>query len=347
MKRKVHILLLLLLLYFCNPCESVIIMSSMFNIYTCTEEDLTSIYDVGLVSAARIIELRERVIRNEIPLLTVEDLAQIRLNRESWQQLIDKGKLSIEFQTAKVKMPLVAGIGTPTHAQPLLMEAVEVDMTPPHVPITPNLGNPNLDHDTEIRAYLQLLGKSQLETNNAIKALSKKNVKMTENQNKLWTDFESVCKNQDSMLSSIDAKIELVEAYLIGSSLTFQKEINTFANDTAASVSDLRGNLTDLMQKVDENKSKSDHDVRSVIERLDKFDFEMSRIADNLNNTQSEVTMLRSSVPPPNYQPSTPSKTALNFPSLAPSYPGLNLPPDMSTNLRLNLPTITSIIRVQ
>ena len=64
------------------------------------------------------------------------------------------------------------------------MEAVEVnkvDMTPPHVPITPNLGNPNLDHDTEIRAYLQLLGKSQVETNNAIKTLSKENVKMTEN----------------------------------------------------------------------------------------------------------------------------------------------------------------------
>ena len=51
-------------------------MSDMFNIYTCTEEDLTSIYDVGPASAARIIELREKVIRNEIPLLTVEDLAQ-------------------------------------------------------------------------------------------------------------------------------------------------------------------------------------------------------------------------------------------------------------------------------
>ena len=58
---------------------------------------------------------------------------------------------------------------------------------------------------------------------------------MTENQNKLWTGFESVCKNQDSMLSSIDTKIELVEANLIGSSLTFQKEIKTFANDTTTS----------------------------------------------------------------------------------------------------------------
>ena len=144
---SVYILLLLLLLYFCNPYENIVIMSDMFNIYTCTEEYLTSMYDVGPVSAARIIELRERVIRNEIPLLTVEDLAQIRLNRESWQQLIVENKFSIEFQTAKVKISLVAGIGTPTHAQPLLMEAVELDMTPPHVPITPNLRNPNLDHD--------------------------------------------------------------------------------------------------------------------------------------------------------------------------------------------------------
>ena len=322
--------------------KNIVIMSDMFNIYTCTEEDLTSIYDVGPASAARIIELRERVIRNEIPLLTVEDLAQIRLNRESWQQLIDENKLSIEFQTAKVKVPLVAGIGTPTQAQPPLMEAVEVDMTPPHVPITPNLGNPNLDHDTEIKAYLQLLGKSQLETNNAIKTLSKENVKMTENQNKLWAGFESVCKNQDSMLSSIDTKIELVEANLIGSSLTFQKEIKTFVNDTVTSISDLRGNLTDLIQKVDENKIKSNHDIGSVIERLDKFDFEMSRIADTLNNTQGEVTMLRSSVPPPNFQPTTPSKTAFNFPSHTPNYPGLSLPPVMSSNFGLNLPTITS-----
>ena len=165
---------------------------------------------------------------------------------------------------------------------------------------------------------------------------------MAENQNKLWTDFESVCKNQDSMLSSIDTKIELVEANLIGSSLAFQKEIKTFAKDTATSISDLRGNLTDLIQKVDENKIKSDHDIGSVIERLDKFDFEMSRIADNLNNTQGEVTMLRNSVPPPNFQPTTPSKTAFNFPSLTPNYPGLSLPPVMSSNLGLNLPTIKS-----
>ena len=49
------------------------------------------------------------------------------------------------------------------------------------------------------------------------------------------------------------------------------------------------------------NKIKPNHDIGSVIERLDKFDFEMSRIAD----TQGEVTMLRSSVPPPNFQPTT------------------------------------------
>ena len=144
------------------------------------------------------------------------------------------------------------------------------------------------------------------------------------------------------MLSSIDTKIELVEANLIGSSLTFQKEIKKFANDTATSISDLRGNLIDLIQKVDENKIKSNHDIGSVIERLDKFDFEMSRIADTLNNTQGEVTKLRSSVPPPNFQPTTPSKTAFNFPSHTPNYPGLSLPPVMSSNFGLNLPTITS-----
>ena len=144
------------------------------------------------------------------------------------------------------------------------------------------------------------------------------------------------------MLSSIDTKIELVEANLIGSSLTFQKEIKKFANDTATSISDLRGNLTDLIQKVDENKIKSNHDIGSVIERLDKFDFEMSRIADTLNNTQGEVTKLRSSVPPPNFQPTTPSKTAFNFPSHTPNYPGLSLPPVMSSNFGLNLPTIIS-----
>ena len=68
----------------------------------------------------------------------------------------------------------------------------------------------------------------------------------------------------------------------------------------------------------------------------------MSRIASNLNNTQDEVTMLHSSVPPPNYQPNTPSKTAFNFPPIVPSYPGLSLPPVMSSNIGLNLPTTTS-----
>ena len=133
-----------------------------------------------------------------------------------------------------------------------------------------------------------------------------------------------------------------IEANLRGRSVTFQKEIKTFANDSADGILDLRGNLTDLIQKVDENKIKSDHDIGSVIERLDKFDFEMSRIADNLNNTQGEVTVLRSYVPPPNFQPTTPSKTAFNFPSLTPNYPGLSLPAVMSSNLGLNLPTITS-----
>ena len=141
------------------------------------------------------------------------------------------------------------------------------------------------------------------------------------------------------MLSSIDTKIELVEANQIGSSLAFQKEIKTFANDTATSISDRRGNLTDLIQKVDENKIKSDHDIESVIERLDTFDFEISRIADNLNNTQGETTLLRSSVPPPNFQPTTSSKAAFNFP---PNYPGLSLPPVMSSNFGFNLPIITS-----
>ena len=93
---------------------------------------------------------------------------------------------------------------------------------------------------------------------------------------------------------------------------------------------------------MEENKIKSNHDIGSIIERLDKFDFEMSKIADTLNNTQGEVTMLRSSVPPPNFQPTTPSKTAFNFPSHTPNYPGLSLPPVMSSNFGLNLPTITS-----
>ena len=132
--------------------------------------------------------------------------------------------------------------GIETHTQSPLLEAVGVYMTPLHVPFNPNLGNPNLDQDTEIRAYLQL-GKSELETNNATKALSKDNAKMTENQNKLLTDFESVCKNQDSMLSSIDTKKEQIEANLIESSAIFQNalssEIKPSANDTSTSISDL------------------------------------------------------------------------------------------------------------
>ena len=62
----------------------------MFNIYSCSVEDFVYINNIGVVSAGKIIELRE-----SSPLITTKDLAEIRLDVETWNNFI---KDSIPYQ---------------------------------------------------------------------------------------------------------------------------------------------------------------------------------------------------------------------------------------------------------
>ena len=51
-------------------------------------EDLVYIDNIGVVSAGKIIELRARVLLESSPLITTKDLAEIRLDVETWNNLI-------------------------------------------------------------------------------------------------------------------------------------------------------------------------------------------------------------------------------------------------------------------
>ena len=68
----------------------------MFNIYSCSIEDLLSIKNIGAVSAGKMIELKDEVLLESSPLITTKDLAEIRLDVETWDNLIKDGFLSLE-----------------------------------------------------------------------------------------------------------------------------------------------------------------------------------------------------------------------------------------------------------
>ena len=50
------------------------------------------INNIGVVSAGKIIELRARVLLESSPLITTKDLAEIRLDVETWNNLIKDSK---------------------------------------------------------------------------------------------------------------------------------------------------------------------------------------------------------------------------------------------------------------
>ena len=59
------------------------------------------------------------------------------------------------------------------------------------------------------------------------------------------------------------------------------------------------------------------------MDRLDKFDLEISKLANSLLSThcQTELSVFRITVPPPNYQPSSPSNNGFLISPMTPSIP--------------------------
>ena len=70
------------------------------NIYTCSQADLETLEGIGPKSAADIIAVRNEVLAGTRPKLTINHLAAVRLQYDTWQAFIDEGKLSITFHAA-------------------------------------------------------------------------------------------------------------------------------------------------------------------------------------------------------------------------------------------------------
>ena len=176
-----------------------------------------------------------------------------------------------------------------------------------------------------------------------IKALSEENLKINEEQDDLWTGFKSLCSNHDSVLCTFDAKMNSTESKLLAKSQDFHDKITTdiksLNEDTQSSVADMRVNLQALMKKVNSHSSNTSANLSACMDRLDKFDLEINtsanlsacmdrldkfdleinKLANSLVSTQTELTILRSTVTPPNYQPSTPSNNGFIIPPMTPS----------------------------
>ena len=153
--------------------------------------------------------------------------------------------------------------------------------------------------------------------------MSEENLKINKEQADLWTGFKSLCSNHDSVLCTLDAKMNSTESKLLAKSQDFHEKITTdiksLNEDTHSSVADMRVNLQALMKKVDSHSSNTSANLSACMDRLDKFDFEINKLANSLVSTQTELTILRSTVPPPNYQPSTLSNNGFIIPPMTPN----------------------------
>ena len=165
----------------------------------------------------------------------------------------------------------------------------------------------------ELRVYLEMISTCQIETKQAIKTLTEENHQINKEQAELWTGFKSLCSNHDSVLCTIDAKMNSTESKLLAKSQDFHDKI------TYSSVADMRLNLQTLMKKFDSHSSNTSANLSACMDRLDKFDLEINKLTYSLVSTQTELTILRSTVPPPNYQPSTPSNNGFIIPPITPS----------------------------
>ena len=93
-------ILFLFALLFCVLFFAIFCIMSI-NIYTCTQADLETLEGIGPKSAADIIAVRNEVLAGTRPKLTINHLAAVRLQYDTWQAFIDEGKLSITFHAAQ------------------------------------------------------------------------------------------------------------------------------------------------------------------------------------------------------------------------------------------------------
>ena len=67
------------------------------NVYTATQADLQSLTGIGPKSASEIVALRNQVLAGQRDPICILDLAEIRLQPDTWQQYINDGLFSITY----------------------------------------------------------------------------------------------------------------------------------------------------------------------------------------------------------------------------------------------------------
>ena len=136
-----------------------------------------------------------------------------------------------------------------------------------------------LSVDPELKVYLELISICQIETKEAMKALSEENL-------------------NDSILCTIYAKMNSTESNFLAKSQDFHDKITTdiksLNEDTHSSIADMRGNLQALIKKVDSHFSNTSANLSSCMDRSDEFDLEINKLANSFASTQTELSIFRS-----------------------------------------------------
>ena len=310
----------------------------MFNIYTCNAGDLLPISDVGHATVEKIIALRDQVFRLERPVITVEDLGAIRLGPAKWQELIDNGTLSIDFESVKPKFQQGMGLehsyaGYQTlHSQDgYIIEEGPVDMLHSVDQGNTDYTAKNLAGDQTLQSYFTMLSKSQVDTNNAIRTLTEETKRIKDSQDKSRIDIASLHEGQKTLLSSVDSKLNTAESHFRQNVSQFGNQVithvNQFTNAANAKMTDLNSNLSYMHHSFNENKQVTADSLDTIMSRIDGFNSELIKLSSNLSNTQGDIALLRSSIPPPSFQPSTPTHNApLDDPAII-NMSGFQIPP--------------------
>ena len=136
---------------------------------------------------------------------------------------IDNGLVAIDFESVKPKpnrgrfRHSYAGYA-PLHIQ----EGNVINEGPVHMQYNFNQGNTdytaqNLAGNQTLQSYLSMLRKSQVDTNNAIRALTKENTKIKNSHEK----SQSLCESRNTLLSSVYVKLDAAES-------NFRKNVTLF-----------------------------------------------------------------------------------------------------------------------
>ena len=112
----------------------------------------------------------------------------------------------------------------------------------------------------------------------------------------------------------VDIKLNSTESKLKDNANRFEKNmvlhVNQFTESTNTKMKDLENHFAYLNQSFNVHRQSNKDNLKTIITKLDGFNSLLDKLSKGLSNTKSEVSLLRSNIPPPAIQPSTPSNIA-------------------------------------